>query len=118
MYLPSDDRAYRYSKKDYYMLLVAYLKFTKTLQCGGCMKNLRYMPKPWPVPAPLKVHVKVQCFALGFNIYRSIRFVPYKTGNVVELSSSPGRITEPHSLNMSQDLNIVMFHQSDLTFYR
>jgi len=82
------------------------------------MKNFFHSSMPGTFPAPFNIHFQVECLALGFDIYRTIVLIPYKAGKVVHLSRSPGCIAETHTLNMSEDFNIVVFPQNGLTFYR
>jgi hypothetical protein len=81
------------------------------------MKNLFNTSISWPFPTPFKIHVQVEWFTLGFDIYRSVRLIPYKAVNVVQLSRSPGCISETNSLDMPQDPYIIMFRHDNVIIY-
>ncbi len=67
------------------------------------MKNFLHTSISGPFSAPIKIHIQVECFSLCFNVNRSVRFIPHKAGNIIQLSSSHSRIAETNSLNMSAD---------------
>jgi hypothetical protein len=116
VYLQAEDVEINDLPEDPCIQLNTDLKSGIALYGRSSMKNPVDPSVAGAFPAPIEIHFQVERFPFCFDINRSVRFIPHKTFHVIDPGGSHGRITEPHTLHMSLYPDVIVFHQTGLTF--